>query len=334
MDNPIVIASIISALGALTIAIWSYFTNKKTNKSLEEFKSELADKKADKDARREYEFEAKKRLYHEFEPLLFQLVELSDHSIHRIQSLARSAKHGNLTDDNGWLSQFNYYTKSTIYKLLAPLAVFQLMQKRVTLVDLNTDHRIEIYYLLTKQLYLSYTDDFEFARLHHSIDYDPNNIEWEELRTQNPTKYWRQGLPMGLLDKCVDMLLEKDDTGQKYLISYGEFERKIGNISNKEKSDIHLMRDIFFNFHPHSRPVLWRILIAQYQILNTILELKKLDFQEVTDSKLSEILLNFSNEDLKKCNWSQQPATDEIKEPFKVAIDYLGRRFKSPTNTK
>lgn len=328
LNDPKVIASIVTALMALLIAIWNFFTNQKTNRSIEIFKAQLADKKADKDARREYEFEAKKRLYHEFEPLLFQLVELSDNAIHRIQSLARSSKHGNLIDDKGWLSQFNYYTKSTIYKLFAPIAVFQLMQKRMTLVDLNADRRIELYYQLAKQLYLTYTDDFEFARLMESIHYDPNNKDWQVLRSKNPANYWRQGLPMGLLDKCIEFLFEKDDNGTEHLISFGEFERKVGNLGNNKKSDIHLARDIFLNFHPHSRPILWRILITQYQILNSILNLKRLDFEEVSNDRLNETLLNYSKEDLQKCNWDEELEISDIEKPFKVAVEYLDKRFR------
>ncbi len=43
----------------------------------EVLKVTIADEKAEKDARRDYLYEARKRLYQEYEPLFFQLVGLS-----------------------------------------------------------------------------------------------------------------------------------------------------------------------------------------------------------------------------------------------------------------
>src|SRR4051812_22844570 len=109
--QPPVLAAIVTGSIALLLALWNFFSGRKSQTEIEILKNELAQRKSENDARREYEFEARKRLYQEYEPLLFQLMEAADNAIHRIQSLARTARHGNL-NDTGWLSQFNYYTKS------------------------------------------------------------------------------------------------------------------------------------------------------------------------------------------------------------------------------
>jgi hypothetical protein len=55
--------------------------NIKHQKELEELKDQLATKKSKEDARRDYKYEAITRLYREFQPALFQLVELSDSAL-------------------------------------------------------------------------------------------------------------------------------------------------------------------------------------------------------------------------------------------------------------
>ncbi len=317
-----VVAAFVTGIVSLTIALWNYFSGRKTQIEIEILKNKHTSEQSENDARRSYEFDARKRLYEEYEPLLFQLMEASDNAIHRVQSLARTAKHGNLNDD-GWLSDFNYYPKSTIYKLLVPIALYRIMQKKLTLVDITVDKSIGLRYNLAKMLYISYTDDFEFARLYRNIEYDPNHDSWLNLRKENPVKYWRQGLPMGLLDKTVDLLIEKENNEKERIISYGEFEKKI---FNQNAPDINLSRDIFFNFHPQKRPVLWRILIAQSIILRTLIELKDYKPEQINNFLVKSLLLQQTN--IEEFQWTTDPEIlKEVQEPFLVAIEYFTKRF-------
>lgn len=312
---------------SLIAALWNFFSGREAQIEIEKLKNELAQKKSENDARQSYEFEARKRLYQEYEPLLFQLMEASDNALHRIQSLARTARNGNLNDD-GWLSQFNYYTKSTLYHLLVPVAIYQIMQRKLTLVDITVDKSIGIRYKIIKQIYISYTDDFEFAGLVENIYYRPNDIDWKVKRNENPKSFWRQGLPMGLLDKTIEALIEKNENGKDRVISYGEFEKKLSNIENDNKSDIHLSRDIFFKFHPESRPVLWRILIAQSILLRTLLKLQNFKSEDITQDVVRKLLKEYDSESLDAFRWSNDNSLDEqIEEPFKVAVKYFESRF-------
>lgn len=322
-----VLAAIVTGTIALILALWNFFIGRKAQTEIEILKNELAQKKSENDARREYEFEARKRLYQEYEPLLFQLMEAADNALHRIQSIARTARHGNL-NDSGWLSQFNYYTKSTLYKLFVPIALYQIMQKKLTLLDINVDSSIGLRYKIAKQVYISYTDDFEFARTLQNIYYEPNDLEWQVKRKDNPKSFWRQGLPMGLLDKTIEILIEKGENGKERVITYGEFEKKLGNVGNDKTSDIHLSRDIFFKFHPENRPILWRILITQSLLLKALLELKNLKSENITDDIVRKLLTEYDKEGLSAFNWSYDKTyTEQFEEPFKVAIKYLQKRF-------
>jgi hypothetical protein len=58
--------------------------------TLEKIKNDLEIKKDEQAARRDYEYEARKRLYQECEPILFQFVELSESALKRIYALARN----------------------------------------------------------------------------------------------------------------------------------------------------------------------------------------------------------------------------------------------------
>jgi len=103
---------------------------------LESYRTQLERKKSEEDARRDYEYDARKRLYQEFEPLLFLFIEYSGSALIRICNLAESARNGKLTPDSedGWLGHVGYYAISTIYRLLLPMVIFKIMQQCLTLI--------------------------------------------------------------------------------------------------------------------------------------------------------------------------------------------------------
>src|ERR1700744_4269110 len=127
-------------------------------KELEQFKARVADDLADLNARRAYEYDAKKSLYVRVEPLLFGLFEAAEGAFHAVTSLARSQRHGNLPE---WLDADanKYYIRSIIHRLFLPLAILRLIQKSTNLVDLGLDSSIRLRYALLKESYLLWTDD-------------------------------------------------------------------------------------------------------------------------------------------------------------------------------
>jgi hypothetical protein len=111
-------------------------------------------KKAEKDARRDYEFNARKALYEEYEPLVFQMHELCDDAYGRITNLAENLRNGRLPVAGGEkLSISQPYIINSIYRILAPLAIFKLMERRLTLFDLDLDKHFKMEYLFAKALY-------------------------------------------------------------------------------------------------------------------------------------------------------------------------------------
>jgi hypothetical protein len=97
-DNDVkIMAALIAALTSLLVAILGCFFSRRNQRELEKLKAEYAESKSEKDALRDYEYEAKKRLYHECGPLLFLLLESYKRALKRITNMARAASDGNFS---------------------------------------------------------------------------------------------------------------------------------------------------------------------------------------------------------------------------------------------
>jgi hypothetical protein len=348
MNNPTIISIIVALTAAITsliVAVVNHFSTKKNTHNLETFKTkltadltkeldsfraDLAEKQAENNARRDYLYEARKRLYQQYEPLLFQLVELSESTLKRVHGLARTAKQGNLGPHHiGWLSPYGsfsgYYEANTIYRFLAPLVIIKLIQRGLTLVDLTVDPHINNQYSLAQWLYNSFTLDFTLASMEPSLEYDPNHREWQEKQKTHPEKYWKQGIMAGRLDNAVEVLIVREPHGIVRCMSFGEFEDVYNGANTNAKFDA--IRDIFMDFHPKTRPVLWRILIAQAHIYQALLRTREMKIISSDESLVPKLLKPISEVDRLKFDWRRrsEEATDEevLSQPFEAAYAYL-----------
>jgi hypothetical protein len=330
-----IIGSVLTALVALVNSFVTRQTSlanqrdlQKHQHELETLKATLQEQKADKDARRDYEYEARKRLYQQCEPLLFQLVELAENGLNRIYSLARAARSGDLSliPNEGWLSDTrNYYLASTVHKLIAPLVVHRLIQRRLTLVDLTVDTHINSQYLLAKRLFISFTDDFEFARAEPTIEYDPNAEVPPKVENTNPEKYMRQAMFIGSLESLVDRFIVSESDGSQRCMTYGEFET-VYYQDHEGAESFHEVAELFHNFHPKSRPVLWRILIAQAHIYEALIRTRQLKLSQSGES-VTPLLIAIPAEEKSIFDWrdGNVNATDDevLIQPFDVSQKYL-----------
>ncbi len=264
--NSIFIAVSSLIVSGLTALLTFLFTRKK-DREIEELKNNLGINKDEKSARRAYEYESKKRIYQKFEPLLFQFNELAGDASRRIAGFSREAKKENLIT---WLSSTEgYYFKNSIYRLFSPLAIFKLMQNELTLVDLNLEPNIRVQYMLIKALYHTFSDDFQLAKSEPKLEYDPYSISNYEM--DNNYK-GMQGIFQGSLDQLVDLFIIQetvDNNLRKRIISFGEFENKHNEI--KTSRTFQNVIELFSDFHPETKPVLWRILLAQFHIYKAIM---------------------------------------------------------------
>lgn len=269
------IGVLVTAIMSTVIAVWSAWSNRKLQSHLKEIDRQtgerivalqhgLEEQKAEHDAEREYEYEARKKLYNEAEPLLFRLGEAAESALYRVISLARTARDGHLGSSPGsWLSGPGYYMASTIYNLLAPSAVYRLLRERLTFVDLGVAPRIQMKYLLAKIHYVSFTEDFVLAGMEPTLSYDPFVDDWQTKRAADPRQHWRQGTNIGWVDVAVDSLLVTDHAGVRRVMSFGTFQELFEKSARSKHAALAPFIDLFTYFAPETRPVLWRILVLQ-----------------------------------------------------------------------
>lgn len=344
--SPLPLADVSGAIGAVTAAIISAFIavvamgwnlylqnraaywKREADAALEERKSQLTQEGVRAKARIDYEHEALQRLYLVVEPLLFQMVDQSEAAMHRIASLARSARLGKLDPKVGWLSDDGYYLRSTVYQLLAPLATLRLIQRKLTVVDLSLDPWVDAQYRLAKQVYISFTDDFQFARggtseeegmvADRGLTYDPHVDNWRERRLEYPPVYWRQGLPIGVLDQVIDAFAVADGDAVR-VVNYGEFDSML---SQKDFGGrMELAFDVFKGFAPNSRPVLWRMFVAQYFLHKTIVSIGGMRHQSNGSPKVET-----SVEEIDRSRLRTETGDDTLEVALEIAAVYLQRR--------
>jgi hypothetical protein len=270
LDTSVLVA-LIAAIASLLVSILGFITTRSNQRDVERLKADLAERNAIRNARLEYEFEARKRLYQECAPLLFELSEMSERALGRIIGLARTASEGNLEPGpNSWLRR-NYYNRSTFYRLIAPLAIGKILRTKLTHVDLSLDPSTHWQYLLCKQLEDTFTDDFDLAKYEPQIQYQPHNRDAAAMRDVSPEMYWQQGIPRGILDNAVSALILEDEDRRRRVMSFAEFESGLDSQEGSVRASFARISYLLEDFHPRTRPVLWRIFLAQAHIYKALL---------------------------------------------------------------
>jgi hypothetical protein len=251
----------------------------KRQERLTHLENELQQKRSASDARQAYVYEAKKRLYAECEPVIFQAHEMAQDARYRILNLAETARTGGLRDNgSGWLDREDYYFKSTIYLLLAPATMFKLLQRRMTSIDLSLEPKIRRQYELMKQLWFSFAADWQLADAEPELPYDPDKADRGQPRRKallrnDHAAYWRQGLYRGTLDMATEALIVPASSDAKERCrSMGEYWSAYDDRHAALAAPMSEIKLLLSGFHPKRKPVLWRIFITQYIICGALLE--------------------------------------------------------------
>ena len=303
----------------------------RNDENLKRLEHELELKRSERNARLDYEYEARKRLYHQFEPLLFLLMDYSDSAFHRIYELGRAAKTGNL-ESNGWLSKVNYFMVSTIYKLLLPIAVFKLMQRQLTLFDLELIPIFKLQYLLSRSLYFTFAGDITLASCQPGLEYRPETKVTAEELAKHPEVYVKQGIYIGIFDNLIESLIVTESSTVSRPMTFGEFRRKYFQTSLhpdlQPSEQFQIAISLFLNFHPKTRPILWRILLTQAHVYKAMKIAREIG-ESQTELKVLKIM---PIEERKSFDWRKHPEEadeeDVIIAPFSAVNDYL---INSPT---
>ena len=114
------------------------------------------------DAERSYVFDAKKRLYSQILPLMFQLGDAGERSVGRIAKMHREA----------WLltaSSRKLYV--TINRLVTPLVIISEIQDRLTSLDLTADETLRDQYRVAREIVRALNAGAELAACGTAISY-------------------------------------------------------------------------------------------------------------------------------------------------------------------
>lgn len=253
MDDKFLTAVVASGAALLTVLLKNWYDQRNNERN----------------ALRDYEYEARKRLYQTYEPLFFQLSELSEIARGRIKGVAKSLSEGSYKGE--WENFSNYYFRETIYKIFIPVAIVKLIRDKITSTDLRIDEKLSCQYGLLKILYFSFQQDYKIARIIEDKKYDE---EWiKNYRTDNANIH-RQGLSLTELDKFLK-LFEKENNGIYSVIDIIDYEDVINDEKDiKKERSIRLVEKVFKNFNLETHKIIWILLLAHACIYHIISETK------------------------------------------------------------
>ena len=326
----VLIGSVIAAVASIIAALISA-RNQKKLKKMEEYRAE-------QDARREYEYEARKRLYREFEPLIFMLCEDSDSAYNHIKELSNMSRFGKLylklsSKTSNKENDSENYLRTTIYKLILPMAVFSLMQRRLTLFDLHLENYYRLQYTFSKCLYFSCSNSYYIA-LGGKRQTDHNlclickfqgfikHTEEKKLDTNHPNHIVINILDIdtGMIDSLSNSLIKYDENDKISRIrSFHEFKEDCFTNINTTNSSIKKMYETFSSMTVTSNKgdylkylLIWRILLLHvcvYWIMKQLV--KKKYFKNIPNNNdtifnihnIKELIGEFLEKEADKFRW-------------------------------
>ncbi len=260
-----VLAALVTAIGSLVVAVMtaalSYRATKRSNAQV----AALTERQAERDAQRDYVYEARKRLYTDLQPIFFQLADLSASADMHISAIARTGRQGHLgTGPESWVHTDEYYILSTVHRLLVPLVLYRSCQRRLTSLDLTVEPALREQYRYARALYAVWNAGFNLAQAAPPIAYDPHNDAAAQLAQTEPAVYGLQHLYAGQVDRIVGALTIADGhPATPRPLTYAEFEDAHnaagGSMAARIAPAVALIRD----FAPATSPVLWRMLLGQ-----------------------------------------------------------------------
>jgi hypothetical protein len=238
---------------------------------------------AEKDARREYLYEARKRLYTAVAPTMFQLTELADAGLDGIACLndpsrrarfqIRPQRREHLTR-SGFIGSTSYEVVHSAYVLLCPLAIFRILQRRMTTFDLGVDRQVYVQWCLVRASYQVFQRDKEIAQIDPCLRYIPGG-DRRNLRRVDPRAHWLQGVSRGRLDNAIDMLLVEAGEDRVRLATFGQFEaafERAFETGDDTEKILGVFSNPLFDYDPIQRPVFFRILAVQAVLYHALFE--------------------------------------------------------------
>ncbi|KAA1161449.1 hypothetical protein [Pseudoalteromonas distincta] len=197
-------------------------------------KKEVESYLGEQSATREYELEAKKRLYKALGPLRFQLLLACRDIAHRIEGHGSGKAYE--------MSSSNFYGRNTIYRILKPLAISELIESQVAYTDFSVDGSALDSLLFKKSCSLA------FAGAEVSCNHP--DIDWS-----NQSEH----LFFDTLTEAASVLIFKEESTLRTLTFY-EFNAQYDDLISN--SGLLTISRIIEGFTMSSKPLFWLRLVS------------------------------------------------------------------------
>lgn len=186
----------------------------------------------------DYDSEAKKRLYNEIGPLRFQLLLACRDLSGRVSSFANRPYETNLS---------GYFGRTTLYRILRPIAISELIERKIALADFSIDRGAVDLLRFKKSAYAAFSGQ--------SVVGDHPDLEWE---------HEVQHVFFDSLSKCANAIITSENENLERVMRFHEFE------------DLAINNSVIFmpfpkllsGFTPDTKPILWIRLVAYGNLCN------------------------------------------------------------------
>ena len=307
-----------SLVVSVTTAAVSSSFRRRSETELARLQSQLTEEQSERAARRDYVYEAQKRLYTEFQPLLFQMTERCNSALVRIKGMAESSRSGRILWPSrlgeGWKDDPSHMI-TTSWDLLAPLTLFRIGQQKLTGLDMSVDAVTGWQYLLARELYSSWGMGYELAAEEPALAFDDQERET------------RQHVLSGRLEQITDRLIHHDDQGRLSCIRFSEFYSAFFEDSEFSETLTGITLPLT-NFDPQRKPVLWRLLLTQVHLHTAIIK----TFATVVDNRPQRIhpVDALTSADCDDFDWRSDDSLsreEAVVIPFQAVRSFLTKRL-------
>jgi hypothetical protein len=203
-------------------------------------------------------------------------------------------------------------------------------------VDLTVDPWVRAQYLTAKQLYAIWISAAELAEAKPSIRYQPIS-PGSGPRNGSAVDPW-QHLSVARVEQLIEALQVRDDKGPSRCKSFGEFIAWYTGLDQKDdlpdqstplRESVARTMTLFEGFHPSTRPVLWRALLAEARLSKLLIRAFE-DHQSADSNARSQQPtgdLMFTVKERNELDWTQKETPTEPKvqdgDSFDAVCNYL-----------
>ncbi len=223
------------------------------SKDLETFKAELAREQArdkaaaegvvrqqvetllgDKAAERHYALDARKRLYTAIGPLRFQLLLACRDLAGRVQTGTTRVYD---------LDIAGYYGRSTLYRILRPLCLSELIERQIAFADFSVDSGAIDLLRFKKGAYATFSGG--------SVVNGHPEIDWNNQR---------EHVFFDSLSRCVNSMILHESNGAERVLRFHEFDSLLDD--DKRREEFEPFPTILHDLTPQKKALFWTRLIA------------------------------------------------------------------------